>query len=415
MNNLTSSTFSPEDLAYFRSNYLVVGSSVDSIDDAEFIMLGETHSVIDHKIKEMWLLNKLAKDNDILHLEHSNDLKRFTKYDFAENTGFLPNANLKYVSWDLPKARLSVHNKFKVYKNVLDNLRTYFSQIHSKPELILERIEKCLSWVNPEDHFKYVEKMGIPKKYHSPKDTQWLQNNYNALRTYAEEAKNLAGDDLKLLYLYILGLSTLLLFPSLVYMVESYCFDRDVSLAEKVTNSSGAQSENVSKWFIAGKTHLRYSENKDQPKKINDVLNNKLEGKKFVVLLPCKGNTTYAEAFLSPYKFSGMNKAIGYLINEFTIHHFSDWMINIGVCVGAIGTLAGVPLSIYPAALAFGGYIGRIYTGWKGEGSAWKEHVQFGQDCKKLIHDIKIQLTTYPAHLIERLDQIYDNHCPDEI
>ena len=76
MLQINSSTLSPQDYEYFKSNFKVKAATVSSLEEADIILLGERHTAFEHTMKELWLINKLAKEGDTLFLETGNKLNK---------------------------------------------------------------------------------------------------------------------------------------------------------------------------------------------------------------------------------------------------------------------------------------------------------------------------------------------------
>lgn len=310
---ITSTAFTPADLDYFSKNFKVINANVNSLDEAEVILIGERHSQQEHIIKRHWLLNKLVREKDQLLVEGCQI--KLTKNVYGFNFPYWPAAKIEVDGWDCAEGR-AIHNHYvlKTLPIIKRLTELVSSEIPDTDETLRKAISQIVDFFEP----GYIKKMSADfevLKISSDKTKELLvyeQSLKNALNL----VKNTSDFGLK--RIFFKAVEDLIKIIDGAYEIKCACsfYKRNVSLANHVFKINKFYQR---KFVFAGRAHLamRKCSSSGDSKSV-EYLNEALKSKKYIILFPNKNNhdLEIAKKFLEPHRITVLDKNLCELFND---------------------------------------------------------------------------------------------------
>jgi hypothetical protein len=301
---VTSSRLNEDDYNYFKENFDVIGANVTSLEEADNILLGESHDETIDRIKNCWLLNKITSDNDPVYVEgYFHDLK--INNDIFKRKYYYPIFhNVRFKVWDCQETMknflIFYNDHFAPFcKSLIEKIEQFEKQKKYSfltDEQKIEMIETINAFcsnsekaIREEINQIHAEKIKLPinfvfnKKYdilesreenHTPEKVNLLTrisillNRINILTSLSKNASGEKLDDLLFLAIptiaQFLNLWLRLQIMGMNFLKRQVCFNKN-ALQEKGKFHS-----------ISGKQHLL----------ANDILTETLKKKKSIILFP---------------------------------------------------------------------------------------------------------------------------------
>lgn len=326
MIQVNSSTLSPQDYEYFKTNFKVKAATVSSLEEADIILLGERHTAFEHKMKELWLINKLAKAGDTLFLETGHKLNIKVKYFSTIHAiffhGYRLTAPVTVDGWDSLKDRLKFNKLISKINSILDRIEAITKASSTFPaDSMIKKDIATLQTVIADQLFKNKSinakqyKLSLLKDLNpdilkTPEIYADFQNEldakvtehikkYEDFKATCQQAQSASGINLK-----VLAVETLSDSIKLIQQYDSHqdyinFVNRNIALSENITRPLPAGKK---AWVIAGKAHLICKKHSFEYKAGIDYLQRKLKDKKYIVLFPTKSGylTNIKEHLISP-------------------------------------------------------------------------------------------------------------------
>lgn len=283
---INSSSMNLQDFEYFKSNFKVKLASVSTLEEADIILIGEIHGRPDHDVKKIWLLNKLAKEEDILFLETGH--QDLDQDDYYFGRSLLVRFKLK--GWDSLKDRIAdahLVNRINKYIKCVESVSSFS---RNESDLVLKNNIQSVEQIVLE--FKKIIDEALTqaeKEKITLNNIHETKNNFNKIKKSLDDIRS--DSNTPLFYLQLSYLNFLA--ESLDFIYECYevadsvnFFNRNKSMAKNIEILT---EKNQKVWIIAGKGHLwRIRNNSVSNNESVQYLQNALEGKKFVILGPKK-------------------------------------------------------------------------------------------------------------------------------
>lgn len=338
--NISSSRFDLQDQVFFNENFKIKDKSpgVSSLDEADVIFLGDDHTVINHKTKNLWLIHKLARKGDTVFKESG------VERNCDPLDSYLPSRVYAH-GWDSLEIRKQMDTRQAMVckgLSILEQITSSNAGMKEKKEAIqaANALIPLNSVVALEEKIKHLKK---PTSYYSPLAQREICNNI------AEKAKAAqTAEELESYFTDFVPSITDFWIRFIVYSDSLGSITRNVSLGQ---NTSFEARGKV--FATAGKTHLRRPKNpqlgdEEAVEELKKILGE--NNKKYVVLFP-KGNGTvdHAKKFLKQQK-PGIFTRIFHLfkvnillsVSIFllsTAAHFPNekiYILSVGLCMCAL-------------------------------------------------------------------------------
>lgn len=300
---LHSTRLNEADYTYFRNNFKVKDTNVSSLEEADVILFGEMHTSLEHRLKNCWLLNKLACQGDTIYLEGYSPDSTLNKDDFQRILGHPIFPDIKFKGWD---CKDSTSSKFLSFFKNASTFTSWLEKTVLQQEKgtlsdgeKLDAIRKMATFFSKERLQKALDKM---QKYQFSFDDHYqhvltIPDTLNKLATYVALAEK--ADSPTLTALFFLSGHAINEAISLWNVVEIYgmnFYRRNLSLAKQISEFS---EEGKKVFAIAGKAHLFHQKRYGGLSHVKGVelLNKTLKEKKYAILFPTKGreNIRHAE------------------------------------------------------------------------------------------------------------------------
>lgn len=322
---LTSATLNEADYEYFRKNFSVKDTNVSSLEEADVICFGETHTSFEHRIKELWLLNKLAHNGDSLYVEGGNSDDVFQE-DLESQFGYPFFTEIKLKGWDCHDTLINYGKFIRKAMTFTKWLEAIFSTYEKgclSDQEKIEAIKKMSSYFTEVWAHKKIERMqgyGIPLENNEHQDELVLSipfflKSLKDWETLAEQAKGEKLDALFIFSSYLIAMVFLVLERAKRDGTQFY--HRNMSLAKQI-----ADFDDVGKkmYLFAGKNHLFIKKKANilaHAKGVEEVYK-VLKNKKYVILFPNRSSENIEHA-KKKFQLSTLEK-----IGNFSTKFFSQ-------------------------------------------------------------------------------------------
>lgn len=280
---ITTTRFNNEDYSYFLDNFEVIDSNVSSLDDANAILLGETHHRYIDCIKNCWLLNKITSDNDYIYLEglHEGIITNETFEKLHHNPIY---NEVKFKTWDCQKTYKKNFLKIPKFCEIIKDLKNILKllDLNITDEEKICMIQKMNTFYSANEIREEINQLLLSQFDIYPKSIQ-IPQLLNKMNKIVFLAKNSSGEELNALFhLAASSVTTLLnLFSELALTGTDY-LKRTASLCENIQQEEGKY------YGIHGRFHLKSPDMIAE--KMNEKLMETLKDKKFIILFPNGNN-----------------------------------------------------------------------------------------------------------------------------
>lgn len=301
---INSSTLNAADLDYFRKNFIVKSSNVSSLEEADIILLGENHACQEHRIKQCWLINKLAKENDTVFLETSKT--KLSRSIFEVNLGYTTSTNLQFKGWDSRVGREIDTSFYSFSLKVLSKIGSLLNATNMDAHTMHQGIKELASiFIKNEEVILAMIK--ISKSLDSAKDRSILEfpkvikKWKKLLKIFSETITS--ENQLKERFLFILFASMTTLVDLMVFEHSLITFLRNVHLTKQITQFVKPSNK---AFIIAGSGHLWNDQDAPRSgvKESIEKIHEGLKSKNFVILgaTDSREQIEHAEGFLKKFK-----------------------------------------------------------------------------------------------------------------
>lgn len=309
---------------YFKNNFEIKATNVSSLDEADLILLGEYHTSREHRIKNCWLLNKLASDGDKICIEGFSPGTILNKKDFQKQYHYPIFQQVKIKGWDCEvtlKRYLEFCTQALFFTNWLERTISFHEKGKLEDEEKIKAISKMSAYFSREKIQKKIEKMQTLQFTFEDRTERVLTLPIilNRLAGFAKLAPKAKGEKLNALFLLASSvINRAIILVNEAKLDGTHFYRRNLSFAKEM---SQPEKEQKKIYALAGASHLLFPTASDSEigvRRSVEELTKVLQKRKYAILLPTESreNIEYVEKYFDRSRFQTLKDAVGMFFSD---------------------------------------------------------------------------------------------------